>query len=577
MNFRQTKNWVLLAVAFSLSALVSGQVDVQHVTLSFDAPVSPSTAVGATTKYNNVFTANGSEYDALVTLVSKTAGADYTDFDNTESTQGNTPDFFSPRFDWPSGGGSATFEVSFIEDDTEADPQYITFLNFSLNSYDLDGGVSGSGAAGQSTSFSNYNSYTLSDNTLLVVGQDGELTQFRCNTNMSSDASDIENWVKVSFTGVSKFEFKVGATGSGTAYYFLDFSEGTFSSVSSGVTTVGNPLPPSILSFSPQSTCTGDTVYFSGNHFSAADSVFIGGVKATDYLIVNDDSLWALTPTFTDAAGSTVEVYNEGISESASGYSENASCNACTDAAACNFNQPGPCTFATTWYLDADSDGKGDAASSQSGCTAPPGYVVDNSDLCDDVTANNYNDPSNLACTYGGGGGSALAAAQTACDGDAESTVDLDGLHSFGAGAAYSISQNIGSYATTSLVGSELTVTWNAPGVGSDTLDIEVNTGGTSTLRIPLIEHNNPVRTAPLSTDAASNPMANDGCIFVHLDHTYSEPVSVHLTIGTLTSVDGMLVLPSSTYYITGYTNSKGCTTMEPSPVRVIVPCTRCD
>ena len=40
----------------------------------------------------------------------------------------------------------------------------------------------------------------------------------------------------------------------------------------------------------------------------------------------------------------------------------------------------------TTYYLDADSDGFGDASSTQDACTQPSGYVTDDTD-CDDTTA----------------------------------------------------------------------------------------------------------------------------------------------------------------------------------------------
>ncbi|MAI23425.1 MAG: hypothetical protein CL828_05145 [Crocinitomicaceae bacterium] len=75
---------------------------------------------------------------------------------------------------------------------------------------------------------------------------------------------------------------------------------------------------------------------------------------------------------------------------------EDAVVGGCMDSNACNYDaaanvDDGSCTYATMWYADDDSDGLGDADDSQSSCTQPEGYVLDNTDLCNDPEACNYN------------------------------------------------------------------------------------------------------------------------------------------------------------------------------------------
>jgi uncharacterized protein (TIGR02145 family) len=58
----------------------------------------------------------------------------------------------------------------------------------------------------------------------------------------------------------------------------------------------------------------------------------------------------------------------------------------------------------TTWYIDQDGDGLGDAGTSQSACEQPSGFVANSGDLCEDITANNWNGAiyENGACFYCG-------------------------------------------------------------------------------------------------------------------------------------------------------------------------------
>ena len=61
----------------------------------------------------------------------------------------------------------------------------------------------------------------------------------------------------------------------------------------------------------------------------------------------------------------------------------------CMDDDACNYNElanvtNNGCTYATTWYADADGDGTGHTYTFVEACTQPAGYVATNGDTCPD-------------------------------------------------------------------------------------------------------------------------------------------------------------------------------------------------
>lgn len=294
----------------------------------------------------------------------------------------------------------------------------------------------------------------------------------------------------------------------------------------------------------------------------------------------------------------------------------------CTDTDACNYDDAGngTCTFATTWYADSDADGFGDPNTSQSACTQPAGYVADDSDNCDgdaaktdpgtcgcgiadadvdgdsvadcndnctDTSANNYNDESNVACAYDSPptSGTETADLVTACNGETKE-IELDDLHSFGAGATYGISENSAGFATASITGSTLELDFSGTGLGTDTVVVSVVTEGTDFLRIPIAEYAYPVRTSAIRVDVASSPNAMDGAMFIDFDNTYEGAITIHLLpAGTLQLNNGVVSVPHARYHIAGFSNVKGCYNPEPatndtpgasSPAQVIVPCERC-
>jgi hypothetical protein len=290
----------------------------------------------------------------------------------------------------------------------------------------------------------------------------------------------------------------------------------------------------------------------------------------------------------------------------------------CNDVDACNYDATATgtseCTYATTWYEDTDGDGAGDPDTTLSACDQPAGYVsepgdncptdvnktepgvcgcgatdvdadsdgiIDCNDNCTNVSAPNYDDPSNGTCDSADD----VAEAVGACNGGTLE-LNLDNLHGYGSGATYSLVENLTGFASGTLSGNNLTIDFSGSGLGQDTIVVYVTATNSGYLKIPVEEYGYPKRIYEIIIDPASSPGAYDGCMLFNFTNHYDEPLVVYLDNNIrLNTVNNMLVLPHGVYHILGYENVKGCYNPEPaiyddpaetpSIRRIVVPCVR--
>ena len=384
---------------------------------------------GAVLLYEDVFNEGGVMFDALVTFVSIDGGV-CSDYDNTSSTQNNIPRWFSPRFTWNSGGGQAVIDIAFIESGSANAPIPVAFDAFLLNSYDLDGGVISSGAAGQFTDLEQYESYTLGENSTLNVSEIDGFTRFQSAFNQATDAESDETRVYARFGVVSNMSVRLGASGSGLAYYFLDFSE--------GLTWVTEP-DPELNEF--EAGCVGSEITLTGDFLESVTGVAIGDVSVDAFDIVNDNEIVLVVPEGVSGGEVDVTLTAYGASFVFTGldilvFDE---CGVCggegiaEGSCDCDGTLPDECGVCggeggTTWYADVDGDGKGDCEEVLVSCEQPEGYVLECGDACPE-------DPSKFDPGFCGCGmveffahGDVVCAEICCPDGDCPGPEDLCGL-----------------------------------------------------------------------------------------------------------------------------------------------------
>lgn len=116
---------IYLILAILLPVLCSGQYvfNAAFQSVKFGGPgvtitpkVGTGTSAGSVVLYQNVANIGGQQIDAIIRTVSVSAGATMI-FDQAGTGTGytnNNPTWFSPQFNFPTGGGNALFEFEFI-------------------------------------------------------------------------------------------------------------------------------------------------------------------------------------------------------------------------------------------------------------------------------------------------------------------------------------------------------------------------------------------------------------------------------------------------------------------------------
>jgi len=262
----------------SLPVLTTG-VHAQTYNVSYNAINFGGTGVTITNKvgtgiavnnivlYQNVITIGGQQIDAIV-RTQELSNVTFTTYDHTGTGTGfsnNLPRYFSPQFTIGSGGGFAVFKIQFIlggsYNNTTNTGTLVTLQNVRLNTYDIDG--NGTSGTNQYNEFGGFSSSELGSPTNLAMTYNATLglTKFRSTSSTNTtDATDVRNRVRVTYGYMSEFTTKVGAEGSGAAYFFLDFSAGatfttavSYSAPSLDLNTATSGLDNEVLMVAPAS------------------------------------------------------------------------------------------------------------------------------------------------------------------------------------------------------------------------------------------------------------------------------------------------------------------------------------
>ncbi len=276
VNFRFLKQITLFIFILSFTGLKAQTYDAGYAQLSFLAARKThkvgtnGSAAGNKTLYTNVVTISGQVIDCIVTTVSISGGTftlpgsaaggtiafDYSSATGT-GMSANNDRFFSPCFNFNTGGGSCKFNFQFISGGSYNNGTNtgtnVSLKNFYINTFDIDGnGTSGTNQFNEIGGFvtAQLKTSTGSNITYSYNSSTG-LIKFRSTSDQNtSTVTDDANRIKVDYSNaITSIDYIVGSEGTGPAYFFLDFGTGV--SWTTTPTTLNiTALPVELISFS---------------------------------------------------------------------------------------------------------------------------------------------------------------------------------------------------------------------------------------------------------------------------------------------------------------------------------------
>lgn len=228
--------------------------------------VGTGTSTGDIVVYENIALISGQQIDVIVRTQVITNGT-CTSFDYTGTSQNNLERWFSPQFNFNTGGGYAEFEIEFILGGSYNSSTFsgtsVTLQNIVLNSYDIDG--NGNANSNQYCDFDGFATAELGNPTNLTYSYDATtgLTRFYSTTSTNNtNAADEINRVRCTYSYASTFTLRLGGGGSGAAYYFIDFSAGDEFSSSTSIEVPELDLDTNTPGVDHDTTFIGDLVAF---------------------------------------------------------------------------------------------------------------------------------------------------------------------------------------------------------------------------------------------------------------------------------------------------------------------------